>query len=86
MDTVGEFALTFDWEKISCHTRESNPRQWHAGPMLYLISYIPSHPVFNTCVYVCRTEVMVTWVITLSADSGQTYANLSSGQRTFSTR
>ena len=30
-----------DWEKIPCHNGELNLRQWHAGLMLYHVSYIP---------------------------------------------
>ena len=45
-DTVRESALKLDsGRKIPCRTGESNLRQRCAGPMLYQLSYIPTHPV-----------------------------------------
>ena len=42
-DTIREFELKVDsGRKIPCRTRESNLHQWHAGLMLYHLSYIPS--------------------------------------------
>ena len=46
-ETVRESALKVDsGRKIPCRTRESNLRRRRASPMLYQLSYIPTHP-FN---------------------------------------
>ena len=43
-DTVRDFALKVDsGRKIPCRTRESNLCQRRASPMLYQLSYIPTH-------------------------------------------
>ena len=47
-DTEGESALKVDSRrKIPCRTRESNLRQWHAGLMLYQLSYLPTQQSYN---------------------------------------
>ena len=45
-NTVRESALKVDWEKkIPCRPGESNLHQRLADPMLYQLSYIPTHIV-----------------------------------------
>ena len=42
-DTVERSTLKVDsWRKILCSTRELNLHRWHANPMHYQLSYIPT--------------------------------------------
>ena len=45
MATVRESALKVDWEKnpLPCRTVDSNQRWQRAGPVLYQLSYTPTH-------------------------------------------
>ena len=53
---VRESAVKVDsGRKIPCHTRESNLCQWHYGPMLYQLSYIPMLPVSVLTILDCTS-------------------------------
>ena len=50
------------WEKIPCRTGESNLRRQRAGPMLYQLSYIPTHYVLTVLVIITTAATCTTAV------------------------